>query len=643
MKQTAEYGSWESPLTAEEVASSTVGLSEVDIVGDRSCWLESRPYEGGRMVPVGLNPDGSEADLIPEGFNARSRVHEYGGGSYLVRGERVYFTNFEDQRLYKYVPGSQPVPLTPDDNLRFADFRLDKTREGERIITVCEDHSVDGDQPKNYIARLSSREVSKPEVLAEGHDFYSSPRLSPEGQYLSWVTWDHPNMPWDRTSLHLAEYDGSGKLKYSRVIAGGDGESVVQPVWSPKGTLYYLSDKDGWWNLYRWTGEEESVVRKKAELGKPQWQFGVSTYDFATPERVVFSYTTGGRWFISEKNIKNGKTKDYDLPFTQIASLKAQGDDIWFIGGGQKSPMGVRQYSRSSGTINTVRKSTSLEVDEGFISSAREIEYPSPDGEEVHGFYYQPKNRDFTGPDSEKPPLIVISHGGPTSFSGDELSEEIQYWTTRGIAVLDVNYRGSTGYGREYREKLKGNWGLLDVEDCASGAEYLLEQEEVDPERLIIRGGSAGGYTTLASLTFRDLFDAGASYYGVSDPSELTRNTHKFESRYLDSLIGPYPEEEEVYEERSPIKHVEKVSAPVAFFQGGEDRVVPPEQAETMHSSLRERGIPTAYLTFEDEQHGFRKEENVARALEGELYFYSRVFDFESEINEEVLEIANLE
>jgi len=642
MKKTREYGSWKSPLTAEEVASSGVGLREVSVSEELGFWLETRPQEGGRSVPVRLNPDGSKEDLIPEGFNARSRVHEYGGGSYLVVGKTVYFTNFADQRLYKSEPGNQPTPLTPEKEFRFADFRPDDTR-AEGLITVCEDHTLGGSQPKNYLARLNFEGAGKPEVLAEGHDFYSSPRLSPEGKYLSWVTWDHPNMPWDRTSLHLAEYDGSGRLKNSRVIAGGEGASVVQPVWSPKGTLYYLSDKDGWWNLYRWTGEEERVVRKKAELGKPQWQFGISTYDFATPERVVFSYTTGGRWFISEKNLENGKTEDYDLPFTQIASLKAQGDELWFIGGGQKNPMGVRQYNRSSGAIDTVRKSTSLEVEDGFISTASEIKYLSNDGEAVHGFYYQPKNRDFKGPDSEKPPLLVISHGGPTSFSGDELSEEIQYWTTRGIAVLDVNYRGSTGYGREYREKLKGNWGLIDVEDCASGAEYLVDREAVDPDRLIIRGGSAGGYTTLASLTFRDIFDAGASYYGVSDPTELTKNTHKFESRYLDSLIGSYPEEEEVYTERSPIQHGEDVSAPVVFFQGGEDKVVPPEQAETMHSSLLDRGIPTAYLMFADEQHGFRKEENVARALEAELYFYSRIFGFESEVDGEVLDIANLE
>lgn len=642
MKQTAEYGSWGSPLTAEEVASSTVGLSEVNIVGDRVCWLESRPYERGRMVPVGLNTNGSQEDLIPEGFNARSRVHEYGGGSYLVWGKTVYFTNFEDQRLYKYEPGSEPRPLTPEKELRFADFRPDETRD-KSLISVCEDHTVGGSQPKNYLARLNSEGAGEPEVLAEGHDFYSSSRLSPEGKYLSWVTWDHPNMPWDQTSLHLARYNRAGELENSRVVAGGNDESVVQPVWSPKGTLYYLSDKDGWWNLYRWTGEEEKVVRKKAELGKPQWQFGISTYDFASPDRLVFSYTEGGRWFVSEKNIKSGETEDYDIPFTQITYLKAEGDDLWFIGGGPKNPMGVRHYSRSSGEINTVRKSTPLEVDEGFISSAREIDYLSDGGEEVHGFYYQPKNRDYKGPDSEKPPLIVISHGGPTSFSGDDLSEEIQYWTTRGVAVLDVNYRGSTGYGRDYREKLKGNWGLIDVEDCASGAEYLVEKGKADPERLIIRGGSAGGYTTLASLTFRDLFDAGASYYGVSDPAELTKNTHKFESRYLESLIGPYPEKEDVYAGRSPINHVEGLSAPVAFFQGGEDRVVPPEQAETMYKSLLERGVPTAYLEFEGEQHGFRKEENLAKALEAELYFYSQVFGFEAEIEGEGLDIENLE
>lgn len=641
MVRKKEYGTWESPLTARKVASGTLGLSGIQLSGEEVYWLETRPDEAGRTVPVRLGPDRNSEDVISEGFNARSRVHEYGGGSYLAEAGEVYFANFEDQRLYKVAPDKEPKPLTPEIDLRFSDFSID-TQRG-KLFAVCEDHTVKSKEPDNYLVSLNAEEPASPESLIGGHDFYSSPRLSPDGSRLAWVTWDHPSMPWDETSLHLGELDKAGRIENSRVIAGGQSESVIQPKWGPHGRLYYVSDRDNWWNIYRWAGSEERVTEKEAEYARPQWQFGISTYDFPTSEKIVFTYKEGGRWYLAESNLNGGSEETFELPYTQISSLKADGDRVWFVGGGPKQPLGIRRYSRKDGELETFRLSTSLDLDEGFISYPRQLTYPSGDGEKVHGFYYPPKNKEFVGPDDESPPLIVISHGGPTSASGDDLSPEIQFWTSRGVSVLDVNYRGSTGYGREYREKLKGNWGVVDVEDCAAGAQYLVEEGEVDPDRLIIRGGSAGGYTTLAALTFKDVFDAGASYYGVSDPAALTEGTHKFESRYLDGLIGSYPEEEEVYRERSPIDHVENISAPVVFFQGTEDRVVPPSQAEEMYSSLKQRGITTAYLPFEGEQHGFRREENIARALEAELFFYSRIFGFEPEEGVEEVDIVNLD
>ncbi|MFP4135722.1 MAG: S9 family peptidase [Candidatus Acetothermia bacterium] len=635
MAKEKEYGSWKSPIKAEEVASGTIGLSEIQVSKGDVYWLETRPDEAGRTVPVRLRPDGRIEDVIPKSYNARSRVHEYGGGSYLVGDGVVYFTNFEDQRLYKVNTGKEPEPLTPKGDLRFADISFDERRD--RLFSVCEDHSARGEEPRNYLVSLDPEGREEPEVIAEGHDFYSSPRISPDGIKIAWVTWDHPDMPWDETELHLGELNERGDIESSRVIAGRQSGSVLQPKWSPDGFLYYVSDEDGWWNIYRWNGREEKITEKEAEYARPQWQFGISTYEFFSSDKIVYTYTEGGRWHLAERDLNSGKTKTFDLPYTQISSLKVRDDEIWFVGGAPKEPQGIRRYRTGKGELNTERLSTSLDLEDGYLSLPDQLEYSSEDGEAVYGFYYSPQNEDYVGPDGEKPPLLVISHGGPTSASGDDLSPEIQFWTSRGMAVLDVNYRGSTGFGREYRNRLKGEWGVVDVDDCVAGARYLVEKGLVDSERLLIRGGSAGGYTTLAALTFRDVFDGGASYYGVSDPAALAEGTHKFESRYLDGLIGPYPGKEDLYEKRSPIHHAEEITAPVIFFQGTEDRVVPPSQSEEMYSSLKERGITTAYLPFEGEQHGFRREENIARALEAELFFYSRILGFE--LGEEVEEV----
>ncbi|MEF8726269.1 MAG: S9 family peptidase [Candidatus Bipolaricaulota bacterium] len=636
------YGSWKTPISAEKVASMKVGLSEIRIDGDYVYWLETRPSENGRTVLVRLGRQGTREDLTPEGFNVRSRVHEYGGGSYVVDGGTIFFTNFEDQRIYKLIPGKQPRPITPEGNYRYADFSFDEKRR--LIWAICEDHTDENKEASNYLVSLNPDELAKHQIATRGHDFYSSPRLSPNGKKMAWVTWDHTNMPWDETQLHVASLSESGEIKNSKVIAGTDSESVTQPKWGPDGALYFISDKSNWWNLYRWSGgETDRFVAQEAEIGKPQWKFGMSTYDFISTSEIIFAFTKNGRWFLAKKELENGDIEMGQVPYTQISSVRAAGNKVWFIGGGPGNPRGVRRYHWENREVETLKLSTTMDLDQGYVSTPESIEFSSGEDETVHGFFYPPCNKEFDGPKREKPPLLVISHGGPTSATGDSFSYEIQFWTTRGFSVLDINYRGSTGFGREYREELKGEWGLVDVEDCVNGALQLVEEERVDRDKLVIRGGSAGGYTTLTALTFKEVFDAGASYYGVSDPAALARDTHKFESRYLDSLIGPYPEKEDIYDARSPLKHADRVSCPVIFFQGTEDRVVPPNQAERMYDSIKERGIPTSYLTFEGEQHGFRKEESIKQAFEAELYFYSKIFDFTPGGEVEEIDIANLD
>ncbi len=640
MKKVKSYGSWKSPITADKVASGKVGLSEIKLGNNSVYWLETRPGEDGRTVLVTIDEAGNTRDVTPEGFNVRNRVHEYGGGSYEIGDEAIYFSNFEDQRVYRLDFGQKPGPISPEASLRYADYVMDGARS--RLISVCEDHTGEG-EAENYLASLDVTGSGSHTVLSRGHDFYAAPRISPLGDRLAWITWDHPRMPWDGTSLHVGELNGKGKIENEKVVAGGEAESVIVPKWNDTGLLYFVSDRSGWWNIYRWNGNRVSpVTERRAEFGGPGWQFGLSTFDFPGQGEIVYTYTEHGRWFLGKKALDSGEIETYDVDYTQIASLKAAGDRVFFLGGGPQSPSSIVEFSRRTKKVRSLKTSTSFEIEESYISIPDSIKFESDTGE-AHGFFYRPKNRKFQGPESEKPPLLVISHGGPTSSTCDTLSHKIQFWTTRGFAVLDVNYRGSTGFGRDYREKLKGNWGLVDVEDCANGALYLAENDEVDRDRLIIRGGSAGGYTTLASLAFTDVFRAGASYYGVSDPVKLTESTHKFESRYLDGLIGPYPEEKKKYEDRSPIKHQEDITSPVIFFQGEEDRVVPPSQAEDMYRSLVNRGIPTAYLLFEGEQHGFRKEKNIRRALEAEMFFYAKIFGFDLVDDVERVSIENIE
>jgi dienelactone hydrolase len=562
----------------------------------------------------------------------------------VVEEGRVYFSNFVDQRIYVQSGDAEPRAITPPAEMRFADAIIDQPRG--QLICVREDHSEPGREAVSSLAGIkldgSGRDCGQ--VLISGNDFYSSPRLSPEGARLAWLTWNHPNMPWDDCELWMGELQTDGTLHETRRVAGGHHESIFQPAWSPDGVLYFVSDRGGWWNICRFNdaGDVEVLCGMEAEFGMPQWIFGMSSYAFESTNRIVCSYIQKGISSLATIDTRNGEFTPVESEYTDIQYLRASSGHAVFRAGSPTSPAAIVRLNLSTMQFEVLRRAMNIGLNEGYISPPEAIEFPTEGGMKAHGLFYTPRNQDYRAPDGELPPLLVLSHGGPTSAATSALALSIQYFTSRGIAVLDVNYGGSTGYGRAYRERLKGNWGVVDVDDCVNGARYLVEHGEVDGERLMISGGSAGGYTTLCALVFRDTFKAGASHYGVSDVEALAKDTHKFESRYLDGMIGPYPERRDLYLERSPIHFTERLSCPLIFFQGLEDKVVPPNQAETMVEALRAKGFPVAYVAFTGEQHGFRQAQNIKRALDGELYFYARVFGFELADEVEPVEIENL-
>ncbi len=640
----APYGAWKSPITSDLIVAGAVGLGGITVDGEDVYWLESRPTERGRSALARRSADGQIADAIPAPFNVRTRVHEYGGGEYLAAGREVFFVNFADQRVYRLAPGGDaaPQPITPELPLRYADFVLDRGRG--RLICIREDHTDPAHPPVSTVVSLElTCDPDGGRVLASGNDFYASPRLSPDGSRLAWLTWHNPNMPWDGSELWVAELGATGTVSRAELVAGGPEESIFQPQWSPDGMLHFISDRTGWWNLYRWQdGRAEPLAEKAAEFGLPQWVFNMSTYAFVDAGRIACAYTEAGMWRLALLDSATGTLTPLEIPYTEISNVRAAGAHVYFLGGAPDQPASVVALDLLTGRCAVPRRSSDLVVDAGYISRPRTIEFPTEGGLTAFGHFYPPCNRDYAAPAGEKPPLLVFSHGGPTGNSSTTLRLAIQYWTSRGFAVLDVNYGGSTGYGRAYRERLTGGWGVVDVDDCVSGARYLAGRGEVDGGRLAIRGGSAGGYTTLCALTFRDAFRAGASHYGIGDLEALALDTHKFEARYLDRLVGPYPERRDLYVARSPIHFTERLACPVIFFQGLDDKVVPPNQAEAMFAAVRAKRLPTAYLAFEEEGHGFRQAKNMKRALDAELYFYSRVFGFELADPIEPVTIVNL-
>jgi dipeptidyl aminopeptidase/acylaminoacyl peptidase len=637
----APYGSWKSPITSDLIVSSTVGLEQVALDGEDTYWIETRPAEGGRHVIVQRKADGQTIERTPPGFNARTRVHEYGGGAYAVVGGTLYFSNFDDQRLYRQDPGSPPRPLTPAVDLRYADAVSDRHRQ--RLLSVREDHTAAGREAVNTVVGLALGGGDGGRVLVSGNDFYAAPRLSPDGTRLAWLAWDHPNLPFDGTELWVGEVGPDGSVGRSERVAGGPEESVCQPEWSPDGTLYFVSDRSNWWNLYRrQAGRVEPVGERAAEFARPAWLFGWSTYGFASPTHLVCAYTEKGVWGLATLDTATRKLEPIEGPFSDIWGLKAGAGRAVFVAGSPTEHTAIVQLDLDHRRLTVLHRSSGRALDPGYLSLPQAVEFPTEGGRTAHAFYYPPSNRDFTAPAGERPPLLVISHGGPTSATSTRLRLEIQYWTSRGIAVLDVNYGGSTGFGRDYRRRLDGQWGVVDVDDCVNGARFLVARGQADGNRVAIRGGSAGGYTTLCALTFRDFFRAGASHFGLSDLDVFVKDTHKFESRYLDRLVGPYPARRDLYRERSPIHFTDRLSCPVILFQGLEDKVVPPNQAELMVEALRQKGLPVAYVPFAGEQHGFRRAENIKRSLDGELYFYARVFGFPLAEAVEPVAIENL-
>lgn len=604
----SRFGSWPSPLTAARVTAGALRLDQIQVDGPDVYWAEGRASEGGRNVIV-KNGD----DMTPSGFNVRSRVHEYGGAAYTVHNGTVFFSNYTDQRVYQQERGKEPQPIT-EPGPCYADFRMDVHRS--RLIGVREH---DGD---NAIVSIPA------DVLVEGADFYSDPIVSPDGRFLAWLEWRHPNMPWDGTELWVAMFKADGSIGAREHVAGGRDESIFQPEWAPDGRLYFVSDRTGWWNLYRWSpstslraggDSAEAVCPMEAEFGKPQWTFSMVTYAFVDRTTIAATYTQGGRWKLGLINIETKQFEPVPLDVEPLESITSLGSEVLFIGG---SPIQAPAVMTMSGKV--LRSSSSDVIPPEWISVAEAVTYRVGD-RDVHGFYYPPTNPEVQPPAGDLPPLLVVTHGGPTGATNDVLDPKVQFWTSRGFAVLDVNYSGSTGYGRPYRDRLKGQWGIVDVEDAVGGAKAMVAMGKADGDRLIIRGGSAGGYTTLAALTFHDTFKAGASYYGISDLEVLQLDTHKFESRYNETLIGPYPDARETYVARSPIHFTDRLSCPIILFQGLEDKVVPPNQSEMMAEAVSKKGLKVKYVAFDGEQHGFRKAENIIRSLEEELAFYQDV------------------
>ncbi len=647
----APCGSWSSPITANLIAANSIGLGEALFDGEQLYWVEMRPAEGARNVLCRYDGPESAPDLTPEHINVRTRVHEYGGDCCTLHQGLAYFSNFKDQRLYRLVPGQDPQPLTPEGvDLRYANGLIHP--QGSLWIGIREDHRGEGEAVNTLVSLDLDAALTTPQegrILASGHDFFASPSLSPDGQQLAWLTWDHPQMPWDGTDLWVGTFQADGSLGQIQHIAGGPSESVFQPLWSPDGRLYFVSDRKNWWNLYRWdpqnpAGDGERVYGLEAEFGLPQWVFGMTTYGFRSAQEMICSYTQDDIWFLARLDLSQTEPVliPFDLPFTEISNIQVSGDRVAFMAGSAAQATTLYLLDLTTQDLTPIRSSTSLDLDPRYLSQPEPIAFPTTDNLTAYALYYPPTNPDYIASPGEKPPLLVKSHGGPTAATRVGLNLTIQYWTSRGFGVLDVNYGGSTGYGRAYRERLKGQWGIVDVADCANGARYMVKRGDADGDRLAIDGGSAGGYTTLCALAFTDVFKAGSSRYGVSDLTALAEDTHKFESRYLDSLVGPYPAEKSRYLDRSPIHHTDRLNCPVVFFQGLEDKIVPPNQAEMMVEALKKKGIPVAYVPFEGEQHGFCKAENIKRCLEGELWFYGQIFGFTTAESIEPLEVFNL-
>ena len=651
MKTISPYGSWKSPISAEMLISGGKRrLNEIKAEGSDIYWLDARPSEGGRIVIMRLSADGIVSDLTPAPFNSRNAVHEYGGGAYAVRNRTVYFTNWEDQRIYVQRDGEEPQPLTDEPPIprgaRYADLTL--TPNGKFLLCVRETHTDDGEEATNEIVAVNTV-TGQQTVVATGRDFYCAPRVSAAHDGIAWTEWDHPNMPWDGNSLVSGSFNqNDATVSTTARLIDDTGESVVQPTWSHDGILHFVTDRTGWWNIHHWKdGEPINLLNEQSDYGRPDWQFGFTSYAHLSEGKIAM-----GKGGVTDGSILTIDSESHHLPhsisvpYSEISFIAAGPDStpILFVGASPSREPAIVSLDIETESCSTIYAPSDISIDPGYMSSPKHIIFPTTDEGQAHAFYYEPTNRDFTAPDDELPPLVTICHGGPTSASGTGLDLSTHYWTSRGFAVVDVNYRGSSGYGKEFRDALKGKWGIYDTDDCIAAAQYLIDQGLVDEDRVIIRGGSAGGYTTINALTFKDFFAAGAALYGIADLMVFIGDTHKFESRYLDSLVGPYPEQARRYHDRSAINFMDQLATPMIILQGLEDEIVPPSQAEIMVNALESKGLPYAYIGFPGEQHGFRQAANIIRAQEAELYFYGKVLGFEpaDDISEDVVEVRNL-
>ncbi|HET9345276.1 MAG TPA: S9 family peptidase [Candidatus Limnocylindrales bacterium] len=641
----APYGAWPSPFPISLLTAGVVAISEIKAAGGVRWWLEGRPEEQGRQVLVRRDPDGTTTRLTPEGFNARTRVHEYGGGAYLVDGDLVVVSDFTTGRLDRVTSPGELEPFTPEKAWRYADLVHDRARN--RLVAVREDHEPatlerHGEAENAVVAiDLASGDVT---TLVEGADFYAAPRLSPDGTRVSWLEWRHPNMPWDGTELRVGDVGQDGSIEGARTVAGSPSDWISQPRWSPDGVLHFVAEPDGWMNMHRLVdGRIESIAPLEAEYTYPDWQFGYSNYGFLPDGTIIAIARRGGRDELHVLSAEQGLIRQIDVPFTEMSGIGVDGDTVVLRAASPWSASEVIELDPATARWTTLRRSMSHEFDPADVAVPRPVEFPTTDGRTAFGLFYAPTNRSVQGPGGALPPLIVTSHGGPTASAFAAFTITAQLFASRGFAALDVDYGGSTGYGRDYRKRLEGQWGVVDLDDCVNGARWLVEQGLVDGEQLAIRGGSASGYTTLCAMVFSDAFKAGTSYFGIGDLETFRSETHKFESRYDQTLIGPWPESKQLYHNRSPINFVDRIACPVLILQGAEDRVVPPAQAEEIVDALWEKHLPHAYLLFPGEDHGFRASENIIRSFEAELSFYGQVFGFTPADPIEPVEVAFLE
>jgi dipeptidyl aminopeptidase/acylaminoacyl peptidase len=621
IKKKKTYGLWQSKITSDDLTVGSCRLSHLVCDGDDLYWSEGRPSEGGRTAIVKKTKN-EISDVITYPFSASSKVHEYGGGEFCVKNGFVYFVNKEDQAIYKTDGINAPVQLTPSDNRRYADLFVDVKRG--QVVAVCETHEEGALEPKNSIVSIDCDATGSVKTLQEGADFYMSPKVSYGKNRICWVEWNHPNLPWDNTKLYIAKINEDGSLGEKKIIAGENGSSVVQPKWDREGNLYFVDDVSGWWNLYKWDGgaSVENVYSSKREFALPAWVFGQSTYGFDSKGNVITAYKRQGVSRLGILDVENKQMSKIDVDVTHIEKLVVcENDDVYIIAGSGDCPLAVQKVLSDDEKLQIIKKQSDFELPKADVSYPQKLEFRNRDGNSCYGYLYLPTNSKYDVTTDELPPLLVKTHGGPTGATEAVFNLKIQYWTSRGFAVFDINYSGSTGYGTEYRKRLEGNWGVLDVDDCEDAVKFLADEKIIDRDKVAISGGSAGGYTTLCALTFTNSFKAGASYYGVSDVLSLMEETHKFEANYDVSMFGK-ENAKEIMKKRSPINYTEKLSCPIIFFQGLKDSVVPPSQSVAMVNALKEKGIDTEYITYEEEGHGFRGAETIKSSIEAELNFF---------------------